>query len=118
MLSAEEFKAKNPGPLTVQILLPLESSVPDWNLQGQAIIVDGIAADSTIKQLKERLSTQYLGGMPLGKQQLKTTIHGFLKDASTIASLNIGTPSASFNSSMVASSSIMELSIKSRGGKR
>ncbi len=59
---------------------------------------------STIKDVKEAL-TNYYGGLPSNKQQLKGKI-GFLKDNQTLASVNIG------------DGEILELSLRSRGGKK
>jgi hypothetical protein len=44
--------------------------------------------------------------MPASKQQLRFAALGFLKDGQTLAELNIG------------SGAVLELSLKSRGGKR
>lgn len=59
-----------------------------------------------MKEIKESVAAQHLGNMPVGKFQLKHAIHGFLKDANSLAGLNLG------------SNTILELTIKSRGGKR
>jgi len=144
------------GEVVVSVQLPAvgaDASVPAaWNLQGQTVSV-ALNVSSTVKQLKEALAAQQLGGMPPSKQQLKASTPGlggclvcficgisvyawlrrvmgallshlfvlsftllrlfnsvlnagFLKDASTLAELNLG------------DGALLELSLKSRGGKR
>lgn len=58
-----------------------------------------------MKDLKDCIGV-LIGGMPSNKQQLKSPC-GFLKDKDTLASLNIG-----------GANSTLELSVRSRGGKR
>lgn len=89
--------------LTVQ--LPSDTSAPAaWNLSGGSLSL-AVPVTHTVKQLKEALSP-LLGGMPASKQQVKYPVFGFLKDANTLAELNIG------------EGAVLELSAKSRGGKR
>ena len=57
-----------------------------------------------VKDLKEMLGRE-LCGMPINKQQLKHS-SGFLKDNQTLASYNIG------------NAAHLELSVRSRGGKK
>lgn len=105
LMPAAEFSARFPQPVTLQVLLPSDPSAPAaWNLTGGSVSV-AMPVMHTVKQLKELLSTQ-LGGMPTSKQQLKHSVFGFLKDANSLAELNLG------------DGSTVELSVKSRGGKR
>ena len=58
----------------------------------------------SVKELKDSIGA-LIGGMPSNKQQLKCP-SGFLKDKDTLASMNIG------------DGTVLELSVRSRGGKR
>jgi hypothetical protein len=111
LLSAEDFLASQGGPgataaLAVQVPQSDDASNPaSWNLNGQTAALT-LPLLSTVKQVKEALSAQVLGGMPASKQQLRYAALGFLKDGQTLAELNIG------------SGAVLEFSLKSRGGKR
>jgi len=111
LMPADQFAALfGTGEISVQVQLPAvgtDASVPaTWNLQGQTVTVAVKVTDS-VKQLKELLSIQ-LGGMPANKQQLKASAAGlgFLKDANSLAELNVG------------DGAVLEMTLKSRGGKR
>ena len=110
LVPAEEFTARyNGAAVTISLQLPVaDGAYPaNWNLQGQLVSVN-LPVTSTIKQLKEAVGAEHLGGMPMSKQQMKdcTSGLGFLKDASTLAELNLG------------DGTVLELTVKSRGGKR
>ena len=113
LVPAEQFAAQYGGlsaPVSIRVQLPVtsaeDSGVPaSWNLNGQTVELSATLS-SGIKQLKEALSAQHCGGMPVSKQQLRYSALGFLKDAQTLAELNIG-PGA-----------VLEMSLKSRGGRR
>jgi len=62
---------------------------------------------STVKDVKQELSQQHLNQMPINKVQLRLVTTGaFLKDAMTLAALNIG-PTAT-----------LELKAKTRSGRK
>ena len=99
-----EFVALFPtGIVEVDIVAPVDSSNASFNLKGQVETV-AVSITATIKQLKDLLSDKF-GGMPGNKMQLKGKF-GFLKDTQNLASLNIGDKSR------------LELSLRSRGGKK
>lgn len=105
------FAALYPNPIVLKVVVPVDSSAAaaSWGLAGQTVTIS-INVMSTCKELKERLS-QELGGMPVNKQQLKvisnaSVIGTFLKDANSLAAMNIG------------DGAVLELSLRSRGGKR
>lgn len=102
IISADEFAAAHPGPVSVQISLPpsivSKSGSSSLTFNDRPIL-------STIKQLKE-LAAAELQGVTVGKLQLKHSVLGFLKDANTLAVGNL------------TNSSVLELSIKERGGKK
>ena len=102
LIGEEEFAARYPNPINVTVHVPSDSS-STWELRGQVISVS-IRVTQTVKELKDSIGAQ-VGGMPSNKQQLKGPA-GFLKDKETLASLNIG------------ESSVVELQVRSRGGKR
>lgn len=94
----------------------MDNTVPAWNLQGQSIqlhldttatTVAALLLNTTIKTIKENAAGQFLNNMPISKMQLKHPEHGFLKDAQSLAELNLP-----------PSGVVLELSVKSRGGKR
>ena len=107
LIPAAEFAARFAQPVTLHILLASDLSAPAaWNLTGGTLTLS-LPVTHSVKQLKEALSQHpHLGGMPASKQQVKSSAFGFLKDACSLAELNIGDGAS------------LELSAKSRGGKR
>lgn len=110
LIPADQFAARYAnGNISIRISLPLDTSPAgaSWNLNSQTLTVV-VPVTESVKRLKEILSSDFLAGMPTSKQQLKSTVAGvgFLKDAHTLAEVNIG------------EGDLLELSIKSRGGKR
>ena len=104
LIPEEEFANRFSGPVTVSVSIPNDNTAAGWNLNGQVLQVT-IPVRSSIKELKEKLSEQ-LGGMPANKQQLKAPVVGFLKDNQSLAAANIG------------DGALLELSTRSRGGKK
>lgn len=98
----EDFAARYPSPVNIIVNIPTDSN-STWELRGQSLSVC-VGVTQTVKELKDCIGA-LIGGMPPNKQQLKSS-SGFLKDKDTLASLNIG------------DSHILELSVRSRGGKR
>ena len=76
-------------PIVLNISIPIDDSNPSWQLNGQNISISVNVMDQ-IKVLKQQLSQNHLGGMPINKQQLKNSAGVFLKDALTFAYYNIG----------------------------
>ncbi len=105
LIPAEEFAAIYSGPCNIDISLPNDSSNAQHNLNGQTVTLH-VTVLTTVKELKEMLSNNHLNQMGTGKIQLKHNVHGFLKDANSLASLNLGNGTS------------LEMSVKSRGGKR
>lgn len=106
LIPAEEFAASFTAPIDILIQLPQEPSMgQQWNLNGQVVKLS-VAVLTSTKEIKEVLASQHLGNMPVGRFQLKHSIHGFLKDGNSLAALNLG------------SNTTLELTVKSRGGKR
>lgn len=105
LIPAEEFAASFKEPIDIHIQLPSETTMSHWNLNGQSVKLS-VPVMLTVKEIKEAVAAQHLANMPAGKFQLKHAIHGFLKDANSLAGMNLG------------SNTTLELTIKSRGGKR
>ena len=106
LVSAEEFAAKYPGPIHLLIVVGASADLQTWNLMAGQIIHVNVSVNTSVKELKELLAIGYVNGMPAGKQQLKVAEIGFLKDTSTLAAMNID------------DGATIELSAKSRGGKK
>jgi splicing factor 3A subunit 1 len=107
VLSEADFVASLPRPeVTIQVRVPNDPAQMAWNFYGQ-VVSFSINAMSTVKSVKQEVSRQHLNNMPVNKIQLKwVTTGSFLKDAMTLAALNIG-PTAT-----------LELSPKTRGGRK
>ncbi len=95
-----------PGPCSIDILLPNDPSSCPKFLGNSLTISLSNGVQTTMKEMKELLSSAYLDNFPVNKIQLKHNIHGFIKDTNSLASVNL------------VNSSILELSIKTRGGKK
>lgn len=100
----QQWIASHPGPISIQVKLPVDSTNPAWNLNGQAITVT-IDIGATVKMLKQQIGS-IQGGMPESKQQLKHATYGFLKDAQTLGYYNL------------SSGAELQLTIRSRGGRK
>jgi len=107
LLPEAQFAASlNKPEVTLQIRIPNDPSQMAWNFYGQIVRVT-VNVMSKIKAVKAELSSVHLNSMPANKIQLKNPSSGaFLKDAKTLAALNIG-PSAT-----------LELVPRARGGKK
>jgi hypothetical protein len=106
LLSESAFAAKHPGAVTLQVQCPADESNPAWGLQGQTLALPVGSVMRSVKEVKEQLSP-LLGGMPVNKMQIKSPLHGFLKDGQSLASYNIGAPDSAY----------LELRTRSRGGR-
>jgi splicing factor 3A subunit 1 len=90
----------------VQVRIPNDPSQLEWNYYGQVLPLN-IPIMSTIKVIKNELSTGHLNQLPVSKMQLKNVKTGaFLKDSATLAALNIGP------------GSMLEMVPRARGGKK
>ena len=90
VLPEAEFAASLGKPeVALQVRIPNDPSQMAWNFYGQTLSV-AVDVFSKVKAVKEELSKSHLNGMPANKIQLKHPSIGFLKDAMSLASLNIG----------------------------
>ena len=105
-----EFSAQyGDAPVKLSVLIPASSEpgAAAWGLAGQTLEVR-LSVGASGRELKEALGA-LLGGMPVNKQQIRRRDRpdlGFLKDTQSLASLNIGDHSA------------LEMTVRSRGGKK
>ncbi len=108
-MSEAQFASKHPGVVSVRIKAPADDSNPAWGLVGQVLVLEVGSVMRSVKELKEQLSSM-LGEMPGNKMQLKHLEQGvFLKDTQSLASYNLGDPD---------SPTVLELSVRSRGGRK
>jgi len=107
LLPEAEFAASLEKPdITLQVRVPNDRTQMAYNFYGQIVSVT-MDVMSTIKSIKQELAKSHLNSMPANKIQLKSTSTGvFLKDSSTLATLNIG-PMA-----------MLELVPRARGGRK
>jgi splicing factor 3A subunit 1 len=107
LIPEEEFAASLSKPeVTLQIRIPNDPSQMAWNFYGQIVSLSTHVM-SKVKTIKEQLSNTHLNGIPANKIQLKNVANGaFLKDANSLASLNLG-PNIT-----------LELVPRARGGKK
>ena len=92
--------------VTLQIRVPNDPAQMAWNFYGQIVSLT-IDVKSKVKAVKEEIARMHLNGMPANKIQLKNAATGsFMKDALTLAALNIG-PTAT-----------LELVPRARGGRK
>ena len=97
IIPEQEFAAKYPNPITVQI------SVPASDNAAATSFTISISVTKLVKDLKEMIVDRV--GLAPNKQQIKYQA-GFLKDAQSLASANVW------------DNSVVEVIGRSRGGKR
>ena len=95
-MTDDQFIAAHPGQVTVAIR---ESS------SGRTATIVAPSVGTTVSELKALVSAEF--GIAANKQKLSVEGHGFLKDAQTLASYRIASPSV-----------VVELATKERGGRR
>lgn len=105
MTEAEFARSLHDPNITLQVLIPLDSTNKAWNFNGQTLNLT-VNVMTKVKAIKEKLQSQ-LGGMPINKMQLRNATIGFLKDTATLAYCNIG-----------HSNCYIELVPKTRGGRK
>ena len=106
LVPLSEWLALHPGPITFQVQCPPAQDHFDakWQLQGQLLPVEMSLAESCAS-LKERL-TSLIPGMLPGKMKLQKASGMLVKDAQTLAEVN------------VAPGETLYLKVKERGGRR
>jgi hypothetical protein len=107
LLSEADFLATLSQPIvSIQVRVPNDPTQMAWNFYGQVVTIS-VDVKSDVKSLKVELASTHLNNIAANKIQLKNPATGiFLKDAMTLAALNIGP------------STTLELVPRARGGKK
>ncbi|CAG8577376.1 11124_t:CDS:2 [Acaulospora morrowiae] len=102
LVSEEEWLMTHQGPINVQIQCPTIPEKPEWNCQGQTIILENLSLATLVSTVKDKIFAQL--NFPAGKQKL--TIGGaVMKNQVSLAYYNI------------EDGGIIGLAIKDRGKK-
>ncbi|CAG8666958.1 4792_t:CDS:2 [Dentiscutata heterogama] len=102
LVSEEEWIASHQGLINVQIQCPIISEKPEWNCQGQIIVLDSLSVTTLVSAVKDKIFARL--NFPAGKQKL--TIGGaVMKNQVSLAYYNID------------DGGILGLAIKDRGKK-
>jgi len=105
LVSAEEWASAHPGPVSVKVQVPQDEGNAKFNFNGQLLSLDGVAMNSTVKDIKERLQ-EMLGGLAANKLKLTSQKLGVLKDQQTLASYNF------------SDGELLYVATKERGGRK
>ena len=119
LIPEDMFLAKNRGPVTFTVVVPVVEDKPEWKLNGQMLSVTMPLTD-TVSTLKTKIMEEV--GMPQGKQKLqheniffkvinfKNRIRDLncscLQDANTLAYYNM------------TAGTMLQLQLKERGGRK
>lgn len=102
LIPEEIFVARNPGPVSIKVALPVMPEKPEWKLNGQVLSYT-LSLTESVGSLKAKIQEELT--MPPAKQKL--FFDGmFFKDQNTLGYYNI-TPGA-----------VITLQIKERGGRK
>ncbi|CAG8662381.1 5428_t:CDS:2, partial [Cetraspora pellucida] len=102
LVSEEEWIASHQGLINIQIQCPIISEKPEWNCQGQIIVLDNLSLTTLVSAVKDKIFARL--NFPAGKQKL--TIGGaVMKNQVSLAYYNI------------EDGGIIGLAIKDRGKK-
>jgi len=101
LIPEEEFASMNVGPVNIIIAVPEGTSV---GMPGQSMAVQ-CHVMTQIKDVKDLISNR-LADTPPNKFQLRCADHGFLRDNASLAHYNLG------------SNTVIELVMRTRGGRR
>jgi len=104
LIPERDFLDAHPGPVQVEVKIPLVKEKSPWSLHGQTLRIQVLISDE-VKVLKNKVGEQ-LGGMPANKQKLHSEGLGFLKDNKTLAFYN------------ALDGFTVELGTKERGGRK
>merc|ERR1719210_3018861 len=102
LIPEDMFLAKNRGPVTFTVVVPVVEDKPEWKLNGQMLSVTMPLTD-TVSTLKTKIMEEV--GMPQGKQKLQHE-NIFFKDANTLAYYNM------------TAGTMLQLQLKERGGRK
>ena len=89
LIPEAEFAATLPTlNIQLEILITHDASQMAWNFYGQTVSLN-VPVMGTIKQIKDELRT-HLNDIAINKIQIKSNLHGFLKDNLSMAYYNLG----------------------------
>ncbi|KAG6621971.1 Splicing factor 3 subunit [Phytophthora cinnamomi] len=103
LLPEHEFASRHPGAVRLVVKVPNDPDNAQWKLEGQTLTMEVDVKDN-MRTLKQKLMAD-LQNMPVNKQQLKFSM-GFVKDSLTCAHYNF------------VNGTVLELSVRQRGGRR
>lgn len=102
LIPEQQFMASHPGPVQLNINVPMMAEKAEWKLNGQTLSIT-MQPNDTVAAVKARIHEQI--GMPPGKQKLQHE-GMFFKDNNTLAYYNL------------TSGNIVNLMPKERGGRK
>ncbi|KAF6206363.1 hypothetical protein GE061_017596 [Apolygus lucorum] len=102
LIPEAQFIANNKGPAAFKVMVPLLTDKPEWKLNGQTLTFTMPLTDS-VAALKSKI--QEVVGMPPAKQKLQCE-GMFYKDSNSLGYYNVG------------GSTIVQLQLKERGGRK
>ena len=89
LIPEAEFAASLSSPsIQLEIQIPHDPTQMAWNLYGQTVSLN-LPVLNTVKEVKDELRT-HLNDIAINKMQLKSNLHGFLKDNLSLAYYNLG----------------------------
>ena len=89
LIPEAEFAASLSSPsIQLEIQIPHDPTQMVWNLYGQTISLN-LPVMNTVKGVKDELRA-HLNDIAINKMQLKSNLHGFLKDNLSLAHYNLG----------------------------
>ncbi|CAK4157789.1 unnamed protein product [Aphanomyces euteiches] len=103
LMPEDEWAALRPGNVRLYVQVPYEPDNTQWKLSGQTLTIE-TDIKSLIRDVKQQIQDQT--DMPISKQQIKAPVVGFLKDSLSCAHYNF------------EQETVMELSVRQRGGRR
>ncbi|CAI2172380.1 10824_t:CDS:2 [Funneliformis geosporum] len=68
LVSADEWIELHPGPINVQVHCPTIPEKPEWNCQGQTIILDNLPLNTFVSTVKDKIAARL--NFPAGRQKL------------------------------------------------
>ena len=103
LIPEQDFASRYPSPITVVVTLP---SDPAFQPTPSSSLTLTVPILTSVKDLKDMILQQTGSSLSLAKLQVKYMSVGYLKDTMSLAGANVG------------EGGVLEVSVKSRGGKR
>ncbi|XP_065902944.1 splicing factor 3A subunit 1-like [Dysidea avara] len=102
LIPEQQFIAQHPGSVTFKVQVPVVLDKPEWKLNGQQLTIT-LPITDPVSVIKARVADEL--GMPTGKQKLQIGML-FIKDSNSLGFYN------------VTSSTMVQLGLKERGGRK